>query len=485
MLSRLKRAMTYLVVLLLAVVLVGAWGALKPLPGGISFDGGPRPSPSVRFLADTTYLDMSGKEPERKVRQEIFDEVFAIISRAERFILLDLFLFNDFQGPKPELTRALSSELTRALITKKEENTGVRIVFITDPINTVYGGMRSSQLDALRGAGVEVVETPLGRLRDSNPLYSAIWRTFFAVFGNSDSGDRLPNPFGEGRVSIRSWLRLLNFKANHRKVILADDPDAPGGWVGLVTSANPHDGSSAHGNIAVRFTGAAVEDLMETERAVLKFSGGATGPSLPEIEADSGGAGITVSVITESKIKRALLTSLRRAGKGDRLLMSVFYLSDRQVVRAMKAARGRGAEMRVMLDPNFDAFGREKNGIPNRQVGAELMGADVSVRWCNTNGEQCHAKMLLADYADGKSRLVAGSANFTRRNLADLNLETNVLVEGLSGAEVFDDARGYFDLLWENRPGEVYSSDYEKYAEDSFMKVIMYRVMEATGMCTF
>ena len=483
MLSRLRRAMTYLVVLMLVVAVVGAWGALKPLPRGISFDGGPRPAPSVRFLADTTYLDVSGKEPVRKVRQEIFDEVFAIIERAERFILLDLFLFNDFQGPSPERTRALSGELTEILI-KKKKDTGVRIVFITDPINTVYGGMRSSQLDSLRGAGVEVVETRLGRLRDSNPLYSSIWRTFIAVFGNTDSGDRLQNPFGKGRVSLRSWLRLFNFKANHRKVVLADDPGAPGGWVGLVTSANPHDGSSAHGNIAVRFTGAAVADLMASERAVLEFSG-VKDPFLPEVETNTEGAGVVVSVVTESRIKRALLTSLRRAGKGDSLLMSVFYLSDRDVVAEMKAARGRGADMRVLLDPNFDAFGRKKNGIPNRQVGAELMGADVPVRWCTTNGEQCHAKMLLADYADGKSRLVAGSANFTRRNLADLNLETDVLVEGLSNAKVFNDARGYFDLLWANRPGEMYSSDYDKYAEDSLIKVLMYRWMEFSGMSTF
>ena len=482
--SRLKRAMTYLVVLMLVVAAVGAWGAfLKPLPRGISFDGGPRPAPSVRFLADTVYLDISGKPPVREVRQEIFDEVFSMIVRAERFILLDMFLFNDFQGASPEGTRALSGELAEALIKKKNE-TGVRIVFITDPINTVYGGVRSKHLDSMRAAGVEVVVTRLSRLRDSNPLYSSIWRTFFAVFGNTSDGDRFKNPFGAGRVSLRSWLRLMNFKANHRKVIIADDAQAPGGWAGLVTSANPHDGSSAHGNIAVWFTGAAVADLMASERAVLEFSG-ATGPSLPEIETNSEGAGITVSVVTESKIKLALLTSIRRAGDGDRLMMSVFYLSDRDVVRAMKAARARGADMRVLLDPNRDAFGREKNGIPNRQVGAELMGAQVPVRWCNTNGEQCHAKMLLADYADGKSRLLAGSANYTRRNLENLNLETDVLVEGLSSAEVFAKARDWFDLLWENRPEEVYSSDFEKYKDESLIKVLMYRWMEFSGMSTF
>lgn len=469
--------------LLLALVfLVGAWGAYKPLPDGLSIDGGPRPTSSVRFLADSTYLDASDK---RQVRQEIFDEVFNMISRAERFILIDMFLFNSFQGPKPELTRALSGELTDALIRKKSKKPEVRIVFITDPINTVYGGMRSKEMERLRGAGVEVVVTRLGKLRDSNPAYSAIWRTFIAVLGNSEGGSRMPNPFGAGRVSVRSWLKLVNFKANHRKVILTDAPGEPGGWAGLVTSANPHDASSAHGNIAIRFTGEAVRDLMDTERAVVEFSGGLTNGPLPEVEMPQGGSGLTVTVVTEKKIKDALINGIRRAGKGDRLMMSVFYLSDRDVVKALKEAGRRGTHMGIILDPNFDAFGRKKNGIPNRQVGAELMDSGVPVRWCSTSGEQCHAKMLLVDYFDGKSRLMGGSANFTRRNLNDLNLETNVVVEGLSSEEVFKDARRYFDTLWTNMPGETYTSDFEKFAEDSFGKVLIYRWMEFSGMSTF
>jgi hypothetical protein len=93
--------------------------------------------------------------------------------------------------------------------------------------------------------------------------------------------------------------------------------------------------------------------------------------------------------------------------------------------------------------------------------------------------------MLLVDYFDGKSRLMGGSANFTRRNLNDLNLETNVVVEGLSSEEVFKDARRYFDTLWTNMPGETYTSDFEKFAEDSFGKVLIYRWMEFSGMSTF
>jgi len=476
----LKWAGLVLLALVLLLAALEAYQYLKPLPAGLSYRGELRPATDVRFIPDTTYVDDGGT---RYVRQEIFDEVFSMIENAEKLLIIDMFLFNDFQGPKPETTRGLSSELTSVLLNKVARSPRLRVILITDPINTVYGGMRSEQLDSLRAAGVEVVLTDLKKLRDSNPVYSALWRPTFGLLYNTESGGWLKNPFGQGKVTLRSWLSLLNFKANHRKVILADSPLSPGGWSALVTSANPHDASSAHGNIAVRFSGPAVADLFETERAVLNFSGGGeVGIAVNPVDEQSG---THVAVLTESAIEEALLESIYRAGEGDRIMISVFYLSDRDVVWALKEASGLGADVRVVLDPNFDAFGHDKNGIPNRQAGPELNVSGVDIRWCHTHGEQCHAKMLLADYAGGMSRLIAGSANFTRRNLHDLNLETDVMVEGPSWENVFKDARGYFSLIWDNRPDEHYTVPFEKYAEDSIAKDYMYRFMEATGLSTF
>src|SRR5690625_6120146 len=112
------------------------------------------------------------------------------------------------------------------------------------------------------------------------------------------------------------------------------------------------------------------------------------------------------------------------ARSGNLLNRAIFYLSDRKLIAALKSAQRRGAALRVLLDPNEDAFGRKKNGVPNRSVADELVGAGVDVRWCDTHGEQCHAKFLLHQ-ADGQASMLLGSANFTRRNLADLNLETS------------------------------------------------------------
>jgi phosphatidylserine/phosphatidylglycerophosphate/cardiolipin synthase-like enzyme len=447
----------------------------RPLPDDVRYAGTPTEIREIAFLYDQTWVDSAG---ERHVQQEIFDEMLAMIAAAERLILIDMFLYNDFQGPIPETTRALSSELTAALIARKQRVPAIEIVVITDPVNTVYGGLPSPQLERLRQHDIRVVITDLNPLRDSSPVYSAFWRLLVRPFGNSPGG-ALPNPFGAGEVPLRSYLALFNFKANHRKVVIADSPD---GYVGLVTSANPHDGSSAHRNAAIRFDGPAVADLLRTENAVLKFSDAALVST--DIAPNTADGGPTVQVVTEGEIERAVLRTLASARPGERVDLMMFYLSDRDVITALIAANDRGVDLRVLLDPNKDAFGLPKNGIPNRSVAWELNDARVPLRWCHTHGEQCHTKLLFHD--DGEeAALITGSANFTRRNLNDFNLETDVVVSGSTQHEVFREAADYFDASWNNVDGRIYSVPYADYADESWIKRGLYRFMEASGFSSF
>jgi phosphatidylserine/phosphatidylglycerophosphate/cardiolipin synthase-like enzyme len=239
-------------------------------------------------------------------------------------------------------------------------------------------------------------------------------------FGNSQRGS-LPNPFDpRGKVTLRSYLAMLNFKANHRKVLITDDDEE---LVGLVASANPHDASSAHANVAMRFTGRAVEDLLATENAVLEFSG-AEPLQLP-LSAPRQTPGVSVQILTERAIKTEAMRIIEEAQAGDRIDLATFYLSDRDIIGAMKRARQRDVLMRVLLDPNKDAFGFPKYGIPNQSVAAELRRANIAnidVRWSHTHGEQCHVKMIRGEYSDGEGRILLGSANLTRRNLENFNL---------------------------------------------------------------
>ena len=465
---------------LLAWAVSATYQVAKSPPPGVSTAGPLRTATDVRFLADWTYLDTLGV---RRSEQAIFDEVFALIAQAERLVVLDMFLFNAYTGSAGPGLRPLSAELTEALIRRKGEVPALRAIVITDPVNTVYGGLTAPHLAALQAAGIDVVTTDLRRLRASNPLWSGLWHLCCARLGNDPDGGWLPNPFGAGRVSLRSYLALLNFRANHRKTVIADT-DA--GWAALVTSANPHDGSSAHGNVALRFDGAAALDLLQSERPLIEDAGLSLTPPAPSSAAAAEAPGsLRVQVLTERRIRDALLERVETAATGDRIDVAVFYLSHRPLLRALLAARRRGVALRVLLDPNRDAFGREKNGIPNRPAAAELHAAGIPVRWCDTHGEQCHAKLLLYVGASGDAELILGSANYTRRNLDGFNLETDVRLLGPIGEPALAAAAAYFEASWINADGRRISLPYEAYADESVRSAWLYRFGEATGLSTF
>ena len=473
--------------LLALYLLTAIFHSIKPLPEGLDVATPWRQSADIAFLSDSTWTNHRN---ERHSEQQIFDEVLAMISEATWLVVADFFLVNQFAGDANDQHRPLSLELVEALEQRRAEYPGVRALLITDPFNTLYGGVDQPLFRRLQTAGVPVITSELRVLRDSNPAWSALWRMCCQWFGNSTGSGWLPNPVGRGEVSLRTWLTVLNFKANHRKTLVTHGPD---GWFGMVTSGNPHDASSRHDNIAIRFSGEAAFDLLQTERAVIEFSG--RGEYLePEIATASGtsargaasGAGLAeLRVLTESRIRDAALEMIEHAGPGDHVELLMFYFSHRAIVRALIAAHERGAVIRVLLDPNRDAFGREKSGIPNRQVALELHDAGIAVRWCNTTGEQCHGKMLVVEKADGTGTLLAGSANFTRRNLDNLNLETNVQVRGPSATPVLADARAFFEARWSNEPDRIHSLDYAAFADPSRFRYWRYRFMEWSGWSSF
>lgn len=493
------------------------WQAHKPMPEGTSIASRwyDVPSGDVSFIADITAADAYGRPV---VSQAIFDEVLRTIRSARQLIVLDYFLFNDWHGslaaPGAPL-RALSGELRDALIAQRQAHPEVKILFITDPINEVYGSEPSKDLILLRGAGVNVVVTDLDRLRDSNPIYSGLWRLGIRWWdGNGRGAGWLPNPLDEDDrlITFGAWARLINFKANHRKVIIADDGQA--GLTGIVASANPHDASSAHSNVAVKVSGAVLVPLLQSELSIARFSGwqgqlevpagvssgsraavddaapGAIAASATSDAADvAAGRVARVKVITEGAILSSVLERLQTAGSGDNIDIAMFYLSDRAVVEGLLDASRRGAAIRLILDPNKDAFGHPKSGIPNTTVASELVSASdgkIHVRWYRTHGEQFHTKLVMV-YGAQRLWFTAGSANLTRRNLDDYNLEANLSIEVGRASDLAGQLLDYYDTLWSNRAalGIEYTADFAVYSDPAQSHYWLYRVMEVTGLSTF
>ncbi len=459
------------IALLFALVLMsGCVG--HPEKPGLAYSAETR-AEHARLLVDETWVDTNGT---RFVKQEIFDAVYQMIDAAEEFVLLDLFLMNDFGYEPGPCARPLTRELTDKLVAKRAANPEVEIIFITDPVNTMYGSLESPRFTAMTNAGIQVVYTDLDKLRDSNPLYSKPWRLLVKPWGVGP-GQTLKNPMGEGRVSTRSMLKLMNFKANHRKVVVTDQSI-------LLTSANPHSASSAHWNVALRVDGAGQALACEMESAILAFSGAETFEPLLAANAPAA-AGHRVELLTEVRIKEKVLSLLEEAAPGARVDLCVFYMSEKKVIKAFAAAKERGVDVRVILDPSKDSFGRTKNGVPNRQTGAKLVKAGVPLRWAHTHGEQCHVKMLYVENPDGTATLLLGSCNYTRRNMNNFNCEANIALTAPTNEPSMIRARDTFDRWWNNEEERIFTADYATFEDHSIWRKFSAWWGETTGLSIY
>jgi len=475
------------IVFILWIVFLGIYHTNKPVPKGLNAS-----SPAyeyndeqINFIYDLSYTDSNG---EQRYEQEIFDTILKRIANAEKYILVDMFLFNSWLGKATKPYRKLSKELTDALIAQKKKHTKIKIDLITDPINTVYGGDTSFELERLKNSNINVIVTNLRPLRDSNFIYSTLWRLGPQWLGNSTWTRWIKHPFSktQDKVSLRSYLSLLNFKANHRKIFMSDWDDE---YTSIIMSANPHDSSSAHSNVAVEITGGKLwQALYTSEAAASAFSGG----KLQSTESLQGrnvisSSTIFTKLITEEAIKKELLDNIQITNKGDTIKIATFYLSNRDIINALIDASNRDVEINIILDPNKDAFGYEKNGIPNRQVAHELRkktSGKIKIRWYATNGEQFHSK-LTAINSDNKNVVILGSANLTRRNIDNYNLETNVAIYADANMNFIIRVNEYFSQIWNNNNENVYTIDYDEYADTSLYKYLIYRLQEALGLSSF
>jgi hypothetical protein len=475
------------------VFFVLLFGIFKPLPQGVSWQGELYNDAKVKFIYDLTY------EQDALIvhQQNIFQKALEIIGEAEEFIVLDMFLFNDDYDRKNEFPQ-LADTLTKALVKKKGECPSMPITLITDEINTFYGSYPSKYLEELKNNGIEVVLTDLNALRDSNPLYSGIWNTFIRWTGTEGIG-WLPNAFSpqSPKVTARSYLKLLNFKANHRKVIATEKK-------ALLTSANFHDASAFHSNIAFVVEGEIVRDILASEKAVAAFSGeeitvsyqgedeqvkdvaqSAQDVTTLKEEQSKNSAEIEVCLLTEGRIKRELLKAINKTEQGDHIWMGMFYLSDRQIINGLLKASLRGTEINLVLDPNKDAFGIEKNGIPNRPVANELYeksDGKIKIKWYKTHGEQYHTKITFIK-GEENSVIIGGSANLTKRNISNYNLEANLAIYADNESLLVSDIENYFQQIWSNKKG-IYTVDLEEYREKSTWKRLLYLFQELTGFST-
>ncbi len=426
----------------------GWWGNHRSLAPGahIASAVADVPADAISFIADITAADAYGRPV---VSQAIFEQVLEVVRGARAFVVLDYALIDGAGAP------ALGAQLQDALLERRRALPTLKVLLITDPASNTAGSGSSTLLPLLQSAGVDVVVTDRSLLRDAKLVYTGSWHA----------------------------------ATDHRKVIIADD--GRGGLCGIIGSANPQGAQGLWSNAAVRLAGAPLEALLASELALARASGWRGNPAL--FAAAAGGQPTTaaaattarVQTLTEGTIRTALLEQLDAAGVGDAIDVATYKLADRGIIEALLDASGRGAVVRVLLDPGEGTQGM-LSGIPNQPVANELQsgtGGAVQGRWYRTHGERFHTN-LVAVYGRERLWFTVGSANLTRRSLGDYNLEANVAVEVARAAPLAAQLLGYYDTLWGNRAalGIEYSADFAVFADPSPADDLLGRVMEASGL---
>ena len=419
-----------LLVLLLAWLSLMFWNTAKPLPPGTHLV-----SRTAR-LSDAD-VDFLYESPQR--RAAVAPDLSAI-DHAEQLIVLD-------RSP-------VTQELAQRLLARKHLRPHLKIVLVTDPANEAFGGSPALTLASLEQAGVIVARVRLDRLRDSNPLYSGIWRLAFGWW--SDPFDETP-----GRATLPALARTRNFKSDQRQLVVADD--GSGGWIAIIAPA----GAAA----SLTLRGPLAREIIASELQVADWSTDddrlPVGPSMD----DRGAGSIDARFLTEGAIETALLDAIGAAGSGDRLGIAVENFGDRRLIAAALHAAARGASLQVLL---------ARNREPNQAVAGELLrgGGGIEIRWYLGGDAALLPKLLLFRHG-GDMWMNLGTANYTRRNLGDLNLAAGVELRMPMRAAAARAVTEYFSEAW-----SVAATD-PKFAAASAADYWHYRFAEASGLSSF
>jgi hypothetical protein len=182
--------------------------------------------------------------------------------------------------------------------------------------------------------------------------------------------------------------------------------------------------------------------------------------------------------LTEGAIAAALLDDIRAAGNGDEISIAVDDFAERRLISALLAAAARGVRVQVLL---------RANRMPNSSVADELArrGAGrIEVRRHAAAAGSRLRLLLVRHRADAWMNL--SSANFTRRNLDDLNLEAGVELRMPARAAPARAGADYFAGLWAGAGAAgAAAAGRADSAPASAAEYWRYRFAEATGLSSF
>ena len=255
----------YLLIGILAVFTMSC-STIKTPPLGVDYESPLRDSDNVEFHYDLTYLDKDGNI---RYDRKIWDATYKVVDEAKDYLIVEMFLFNDIYNKDKEHYPEFAKEYTRRLIKKKMENPNLKVYVLSDENNDLYGAFEHPFITEMKNAGIDVITVDIFKLKDTFPWYSPVWRALIEPHGNPQGKGWIGNFYGPmwPKLTVRNLLRALNVKADHRKIFLNEENV-------VISSANIHDPSYFHENVAISANGEITKDVLDGLQHVAEFSGG-------------------------------------------------------------------------------------------------------------------------------------------------------------------------------------------------------------------
>lgn len=303
-----------------------------------------------------------------------YEAMFKAIGEAERFILMDSYIFND------DLAGRVFSEALRTSALR-----GIEVYLIVDGVGTLH--VPSAFFEEMKAAGVRLLV-----YRSPAP-----WRRSFGIL-----------------------------RRNHRKVLVVD------GKVGFLGGINIGDewlpksfGGKGWHDIHARIEGPAVRELSKLSVATWRVHGGVVLDSrkfLPKPEP----AGETFANIVGSRerkrrkvIRQSYIKAIRQA-KQYIYIANAYFLPDLGIRRALKNACRRGVDVRVMMPKKGDIYSVQ---LASQSMYSRFMKMGIKIfLWTEA---VLHAKTAVID----DQWATVGSFNVDHRSWT-MNLEVNLNTMG-------------------------------------------------------
>ena len=507
---------------------------IKTPPLGINYESPIRETENAEFHYDLTYLDKDGNI---QYDRNLWDATYKVIDNAKDYLIVEMFLFNDLYNKDKEHFPEFAKEYTERLVKKQKENPNLKVYILADENNNFYGAFEHPFITSMKNAGINVIIVDIFKLKDTFPWYSPFWRTFIKPMGNPQNKGWITNFYGDmwPKLTIRNLLRALNVKADHKKVFLNEKEV-------VVSSANIHDPSYFHENIAIYTDGPIVKDVLHNLQLVAKFSDSEinvdgsdrrmenimNSSSKDKTESDektlnsenqkennvkqinneeneqnvkektsinseknsitdTEGHTYKIQYLTEGAIGKHLDEDIDSLKAGDELLMGMYFLADKGVIDRLIKAANRGVKIRIIFDRSRDAFGMSTNGLPNKPVSKKLKKktkGKIEIKWYFTNNEQYHTKITLMKKTDGNVIINAGSANLIKKNIRGYIMDANFRILTTQDSKISKDIYEYFDRLWENKDG-LFTLNFDDEPTTGGFSDFMYKILDATQLGSF